>query len=118
MRRLAWTICICALPLAGCGASAVFEAEFDSYKNGVLTVDCSDEVNKGKRNIDDVAYLCGIRIAENTKIAAESGTAVSFEEMEPAAPLRIVLTKPRKITKDADDRMTGLVAEEAIWLGR
>jgi len=109
-----------ALALAGCGRSAdAIEVKFVSYANGRLQVDCSKEVNKGKRNVDDIGYLCDVRITESTRFSSESGTgSVTADGLKPPSPLRIKLTKPAKLSAKPASRLSGLAAEEVVLLNR
>lgn len=108
---------VCLL-LTGCGKTKSFEAALESRADDRLQVDCSSAVNKGKRNVDDVGYVCIVELTEETKLSSESGRSVSRADLEPPALLRIVLAEPSEITEDASTRSSGLVAEEIMLLNR
>jgi len=118
MYRILLTLGIAALLLAGCSATRSFEARFEAMEDGDLLVNCSDEVNRGKRAIDAIGYVCRVQITEETKLSAENGRGFDLGNLQPSDPLKIILTQPRQIAKEANSRTSGLVAEEIVLLNR
>lgn len=62
-------------------------------------VNCSDEVNKGKTQVDDIGYLCRVHIDENTVISNEQGEPIQLSELTTEDIVRIVPVKPQNVKK-------------------
>ncbi len=118
MLRIILAIAVASLLLAGCSATRSFEARFEAIEDGRLVVNCSDEVNRGKRNVDAVGYPCYVQLTEETRLTDENGGEFAARDLKSPALLRIVMTKPRKIDEKPSSRTTDLVAKEIVLLER
>lgn len=92
----------------GSGAVKTFETTIDSVQNqnqdqnqdndpGLL-VNCSDQVNRGKRDRDDIGYLCSIKVTDETKLADADGTPLTFDDFANGDSVRITFSKGKNIS--------------------
>jgi hypothetical protein len=103
------------LLLVGCGSIKTFQGRLDSIQDGVFFVDCSDEVNKGKgKNINGMAYLCHVKLTNNTKFLDENGTSLKMTDFPLETNVRVVLVQSENIKKAEKEQKLNLVAKEII----
>jgi hypothetical protein len=102
--------------LTGCGSTNKFEGRLDSVKDGFFFVNCSDEVNKGKRNIDAVGYVCKVELTKGTQFMNEDGMNLSMKDFPLESFVRVVLVHPENIKKIEKGKQLKLVAKEMILL--
>lgn len=103
--------------MVGCGFTKTFSGRFEGVKDGVVIMNCSDEVNKGKKGgIDDIGYLCNIKLTADTKLLNENGKPLAIEEFPMESLVKVVLTHRVNIKKYVKGKPTDLTAEEMILL--
>ena len=89
--------------LIGCSAnqssnqSQQFKGEINSINVNVLTVDCSDEVNKTN---DTWGYECPIEVTDKTTLQTTSGKKINFENFSEGQLVEITLSSSRDLMKD------------------
>jgi hypothetical protein len=102
--------------LAGCGSTSSFEGTLEEINENSIVVNCSDEMNKGKKgDIIDIGYLCPVQITDKTILSETNGDILSILDFPNSSSVRIVLTKPVNIKKD---HSRNFVAKEIILLQR
>jgi len=112
MIRVIAIFVIISLLIMGCGSRvSTFEGTVDAYHDDRLLVNCSDEVNKGKKNIDDVGYICSVQVTDKTRVTDEAGNPIDIERLPQSAFVKVILLKARNIKK-VESRNSGLVAKE------
>jgi hypothetical protein len=121
MFRIVMILGICMLLLVGCGfgKSKSFEGTMDGYvrDGGGLMVNCSDEANKGLKNVDDVGYICVVQTTDETIFADESGQTIGIEEIPQGARIEVRLTRAENIKNvKTKPKSMNLVAREIILL--
>ncbi len=87
--------------LSACGQTRTFEGTLfhtESEKN-VFNVDCSDEINQGKVNVDDVGYVCSVKINEKTVLKDAEGSSLKPEEFSSGDLVRVTLSRAQRITE-------------------
>lgn len=93
-------IMVCLL-LSACGQTRTFEGTLFHTESGtnVFNVDCSDEINQGKVNVDDVGYLCKIKWDENTQLKDAEGKSLKPEDFSSGDLVRVTLSRAQRITE-------------------
>ncbi|WP_219834119.1 hypothetical protein [Paenibacillus sp. R14(2021)] len=78
-----------------------FEDSIETIQNREFLVNCSDEVNRGKHGaIDDVGYLCNIKVTSETKLADADGKPLRFEDFAYGDTIRITFSKGKNISSN------------------
>lgn len=86
---------------AGCaGDVPVFESAIYSLEDDRIAVDCSDEVNRNRKNHTDEGYHCEVLVTESTSLKESGGGAVALDELKKGDLIRITLKKPLNISKN------------------
>lgn len=112
MPRILLLVLIFSLALAGCDSSRVFEASLFGVQGATVQIDCSDEINKGKKNVDDVGYICEVEVGDHTAIVDSEGGAVALGDIPAEAKLKIELIRSVNLKK----KRVGLRAKKITWL--
>lgn len=85
----------------GCaGDVAVFESAVYSLEEDRIAVDCSDEVNRNRKNHTDEGYHCEVLVTEATSLKESGGGTIKLEELKEGDLIRITLKKPLNISKN------------------
>lgn len=99
--KLRLFMCLLFLFTAGCARDvAVFESAVYSVENDRIAVDCSDEVNRNRKNHTDEGYHCEVLVSESTSLKASGGGAITLDELKEGDLIRITLKKPLNISKN------------------
>lgn len=114
MSRMLLLVLIFSLALAGCDSTRVFEASLFGVQGTTVQIGCSDEINKGKKNVDDVGYICEVEVGDRTAIVDSEGSAVAIGDITAEAKLKIELTRAVNLKK----KRVGLPAKKITWLHR
>ncbi|MEF7439683.1 hypothetical protein V4V36_16900 [Paenibacillus lautus] len=86
---------------AGCaGDVTVFESAIYSLEDDRIAVDCSDEVNRNRKNHTDEGYHCEVLVTESTSLKESGGEAITLDELKKGDLIRITLKKPLNISKN------------------
>ncbi|QMV40033.1 hypothetical protein [Cohnella cholangitidis] len=118
MIRVIAIFVIISLLIVGCGSSvSTFEGTVEAYHDDRLLVNCSDEVNKGKKNIDDVGYICSVQVTDKTNVTDEAGNPLEIEQLPQSAFVKVTLVKARNI-KDSESRRSKLEAKEIVLMNQ
>lgn len=111
MSRILLLVLVFSLALAGCASTRVFEATMLGAQGTTIQINCSDEINKGKKNVDDVGYICEILVDGDTAIADSEGNAIAVGDIPADAKLKIELTRSVNLEK----KRGGLRAKKITW---
>ncbi|WP_456289489.1 hypothetical protein M1D70_06645 [Paenibacillus sp. AK002] len=99
--KLRLFMCLLFLLTAGCARNVtVFESAVYSLEDDRIAVDCSDEVNRNRKNHTDEGYHCEVLVTEATSLKASGGGAITLDELKEGDLIRITLKKPLNISKN------------------
>ncbi|PZD94977.1 hypothetical protein DNH61_15150 [Paenibacillus sambharensis] len=116
------TVCaIFALTLAGCGSKTKsFQGQIEEITTDKLVVDCTDEVNKGKKgDINAIGYGCSVQLTPVTTYSDEAGNKLAVKDLTDGAMVNITLAKPVNIRSGFEsDKPLVLTAQEVVVLSR
>ncbi|MCV4234816.1 hypothetical protein OHJ21_26940 [Virgibacillus sp. LDC1] len=86
---------------AGCTRDvSVFESTIYTLGDDMINVDCSDEVNRNRKNHTDEGYHCEVLVTEATSLKESGGETIKLEELKNGDLIRITLKKPLNISKN------------------
>lgn len=102
--------------LIGCTGIKSFDGRIYSTGKSYFKVDCSDEVNNGKKNVKDIGYLCTVQISDETKLSDEKGTEINVDDFTTGSTVRVQLANSQNISKSKESRE--VEAKEIILLGK
>ncbi|MFB4326978.1 MULTISPECIES: hypothetical protein [Paenibacillus] len=99
--KLRLFMCLLFLFTAGCARDVtVFESAVYSLEDDRIAVDCSDKVNRNRKNHTDEGYHCEVLVTESTSLKASGGGAITLDELKEGDLIRITLKKPLNISKN------------------
>jgi hypothetical protein len=104
MMKYGFISIIISILFLGCSGTTSFEGELFENKKGYLKVDCSDEVNKGEKDVKDIGYLCKVLVSDKTVFINKKGEKLNVDEISEGANLKIILNGSYKISKKEDTR--------------
>lgn len=110
-----------ALMLAGCGSKTKsFQGQIEEITTDTLVVNCTDEVNKGKKgDINAIGYGCNVRLTPATTYLDEAGNKLAAENLTRGAMVNITLAKPVNIRSSFEsDKPLMLTVQEVMVLSR
>ncbi|MFC5472324.1 hypothetical protein ACFPPD_26935 [Cohnella suwonensis] len=110
MFRTFFLLIIISLILVGCNSTKTFKGSLDEVKGKSLMINCSSEINKGKKNINDIGYICEVLINDKTEIFNNNSKAIKIEEIPIDSNLEIHLNKSVNLKKNRN----GLIANKII----
>jgi hypothetical protein len=90
--------------IAGCSTTDSFEGYVFGTDNNILSVDCSEVVNKGKNNVETIGYLCSVEINEKTEIMTENEGSLSLNDLKDGQKIKVILAERRSISKSVESR--------------
>lgn len=103
MKKISVFLIMICLILTACNSNnsiTTFQKTIDIIDEGKFLVNCSDEVNRGKKgNIDSIGYYCGITFINTTKFIDRKGNSLQFEDFSMGDSIRITLSKPQDISE-------------------
>jgi hypothetical protein len=119
-RNFVLLILICTF-VAGCGrtSSRFMQGMIDSMEAGILHVDCTDEVNKGKKTdfILLVGYSCAVAITDQTTFRDEDGKSLTAEDFPSESTVKIIFSEPVNIRRSFEkEEPLNLAAKEIILI--
>ena len=85
-----------AVALTGCWEqkTKTFQGAIERVENGRISVNCSDEMNRGKGgSSDDIGYICGIETTQQTVYRDENGSELKASDFKTGEVVKVVLTK-------------------------
>ncbi|RAP75094.1 hypothetical protein [Paenibacillus montanisoli] len=98
-------VLLLCLALSACGSlsgklSSFEKKEIDTVKENEILVNCSEEVNRGKKgNIIDIGYLCSVKVDEATAIEDQAGRQLQFSELSQGDTVTVEFAKSVNIRK-------------------
>lgn len=102
MKKIISLVLILVL-LGGCAYVKTIEVEFEEAGEGHIVVECSDEIVRGKKAVNDLAYYCEVNVSDQTTYINSSGESLTLEsflnEVEMGSELKIELEKRQYIKK-------------------
>lgn len=101
MRKAIPALILVCLILSACGQTRTFEGALfrtDTDKSA-FGVDCSDEINKGKVNVDDVGYVCTVKTDGKTRLKDAEGRSLKPEDFSSGDLVRVTLSRAQTITE-------------------
>lgn len=102
MKKIISLVLILVL-LGGCAYVKTIEVEFEEAGDGHIVVECSDEIVRGKKAVNDLAYYCEVNVSDQTTYINSSGESLTLEsflnEVEMGSELKIELEKRQYIKK-------------------
>ena len=121
MNRTAMILIFLGIILVGCGRSTEsFQGQIEDVKVNSFVVNCSEEVNKGKKGaINDIGYGCSVQFTDQTTFRDESGKSLTMNEFSSGLTVKVVLTKPVNIRGSFEkEKPIVLTAKEMVLLTR
>ncbi|OMF67067.1 hypothetical protein [Paenibacillus glucanolyticus] len=98
--RLLFTLIVLLLSVGCARDVSVFESAIYSVGDDKITVDCSDEVNRNRKNHTDEGYPCEVRVIEDTSLKDSQGETIQLDSLKTNDLIRITLKKPLNISKN------------------
>ncbi|MFD2673071.1 hypothetical protein [Marinicrinis sediminis] len=83
-----------------CDEVEQFETSIVFISDNGMEVDCSDEVNRGKTEVDDVLHVCEVTISPETEIVNRTGQPVPVDRLRAGDEIRITLLEPTDIGEE------------------
>lgn len=99
MKRIIVAVIILVV-LTGCSSTKSFTGIVTSVKEDIITVDCSDEVNK---TLNDWGYECSVIITEETLLLnanEESITINDLKDRNEFIKVHVTLSSPTNLMED------------------
>ncbi|SFJ82725.1 hypothetical protein SAMN02799624_06146 [Paenibacillus sp. UNC496MF] len=96
MKRVGVVLLMAAVALTGCWEqkTKTFQGAVERVENGRISVNCSDEMNRGKRGaIEDIGYVCGIETTPQTVYRDEDGSGLKASDFKAGEVVKVILTK-------------------------
>ncbi|MBO7749038.1 hypothetical protein I8J29_33240 [Paenibacillus sp. MWE-103] len=96
MKRVGVVLLMAAVALTGCWEqkTKTFQGAVERVENGRISVNCSDEMNRGKRGaIEDIGYVCGIETTPQTVYRDEDGSILRANDFKTGEIIKVILTK-------------------------
>ncbi|MFC4808615.1 hypothetical protein [Paenibacillus sp. GCM10023250] len=96
MKRAGVALLAAAVALTGCWEqkTKAFQGAVEQVENGRISVNCSDEVNRGKRGaIADIGYVCGVETTPQTVYRDEDGSMLKASDIQTGEVVKVILTK-------------------------
>lgn len=89
------------LLLTGCAnRTDSFQGIIESVEEGSFIVGCSDEINKGKKNVNDIGYLCAVNYTDETKWLDPAGNELAMEDFIKGSEVKVILSKKVQFNQD------------------
>lgn len=101
IKRLALLQMMILIITSGCSSVESFHATIDSISKNELVVDCTDEINKGKKEANSVGYLCTVGIHDSTAFKDSTGNPLRVEDFSAGDYIRITLSKPQPVSEES-----------------
>ncbi|WP_132420152.1 hypothetical protein [Paenibacillus albiflavus] len=76
-----------------------FNTTIDSISKNEIVVNCSDVINKGKKQANSIGYLCTVDINKSTVFKDISDNPLTLEDFSSGNLIRIVLSTPQPISE-------------------
>jgi|GEM_PF-1677313 len=121
MNRVIATFVVIAALLAGCiESTSSFQGQIQDIREDRFIVDCSDEVNRGKKGVvNTIGYGCSVEFTNETTFRDADGKPLTFNEFNLGSTVRVILSKPVNIRRNIEsDKPSVLIAKEVILLTR
>lgn len=124
MNRAAMILIFLGIILVGCGRSTEsFQGQIEDVKANSIVVNCSDEVNKGKKGaIDSIGYGCTVHYTDQTTFRDESGKSLTVNDFSSGLTVKVILMKPVNISRGRgsfeNEKPSILTAKEIVLLTR
>ncbi|MBB5324065.1 hypothetical protein HNQ34_001157 [Anoxybacillus tepidamans] len=116
MIRIVILLILVSLLLIGCTGTKSFEGILYGTEENYFIVECSNAVNKGKNNVEDMSYPCTVQITDQTKFSDENGNKLSVDDFTGEVTVRVILVTPQTISQSKESR--DVEAREIILLNR
>ncbi|MGM0876233.1 MAG: hypothetical protein ACQEWV_16045 [Bacillota bacterium] len=116
MIRSVILLILISLLLIGCTGTKSFDGRLYDIEESYFEVDCSNEVNKGKKSVEDIGYPCTVQITDKTMFSNENSNQLSVEDFTEEASVRVILANPKNISKSNESRE--VEAKEIILLNQ
>ncbi|MEF2246345.1 hypothetical protein [Paenibacillus sp. IITD108] len=119
MYRVIAALVISAIFLAGCAESTEsFQGNTWEIGTSSVVVDCSDEVNKGKKGpINAIGYGCSVEYTSNTTFKDVNGKSITINDLIPGSEVKVVLSKSVNIRRNIESKNPKpLIAKEIVLL--
>lgn len=102
-KKLASVFLLCCFALSGCALFASKIKSFETAVNDVSgrewLVNCSNEVNRGKRSYNTIGYLCNAEILQSTYIEDTDGNVLKIEDVKAGDQVHLTLSEPIDISE-------------------
>jgi hypothetical protein len=82
-----------------CSSDNSARVTIEEIRQGEMTVNCSGEINKGKKQGNSLGYLCTIRILDSTILKDDTGNDISLKDFSKGDLVQIVLAGKQKISE-------------------
>jgi hypothetical protein len=82
----------------------VFCGKNYGIEESYFVVDCSNEVNKEKKNVEDIGYPCTVQITDKTTFSDKNGDQLNIEDFAEEATVKVILANPKYISKSKESR--------------
>ncbi|TCM84683.1 hypothetical protein EV294_1351 [Paenibacillus sp. BK033] len=96
MKRVGVALLVVAVALTGCWEqkTKTFQGAVERVENGRISLNCSDEMNRGKRGaIDAIGYICDIETTSQTVYRDEDGSDLKASDFKTGEVVKVILTK-------------------------
>jgi len=84
---------------SACNSMSSFDTVIDHISKNEIVVNCSDEINKGKKQANSIGYLCTVDVHKSTVFKDISGKPLKLEDFASGNLIRIILSKPQPISE-------------------
>ena len=119
MYRVIAVLVIAAIFLMGCTKSTEsFQGQIEDIRTSSFIVDCSDEVNKGKKGpINAIGYRCSVEYTSNTIFTDANGKLLTIHDLLPGSEVKVILSKPANIRRNFESKNSKpLIAKEIVLM--
>jgi len=89
---------ITILVATSCSKVETFEATIVSIESNQVMVNCSSIVNRNKKDVEDIGYICSVLVTEKTVLKdKDNNNIVTMSDFEEGDQVQIYLLEPLDI---------------------
>jgi hypothetical protein len=118
VNRVVIILVLLVIFLTGCTRpTELVEGHIIAVKANSFVVDCSDEVNEGKKGaINTIGYGCPVDYTNQTTFRDESGKSLSASDFSVGTTVKVILVKPVDIKASVEKKKPYVLSAKQIVL--